>query len=599
MDAAGMQMRQNVWVEVVVLHSGDGYVLKKGAWSFQTWAARTREQLSKQLSRGIEERPQIKELVASMVFGVQGGGLETTRAWFRDAGTLHLFAVSGLNLSMLAGFLTLLLRMAGAGPRASALVAVPVLVFYAGVTGLGTSCVRALVAFLLWFGTEWVNRPAVSLNSLGAAALVLLFWDGNCLFQTSFQLSFGLVLVLNHASLPLTLWLRTWMEPDPLVPRKFWTPGQKRFVSWGGKGSEVVATTLLCWCAGWPWSVFVFHQVSPVSILANLLAVPLSFVTLALGFLALLFSPLGGVTPLLNQTNAKCVELLLRIVRWSGTLPGGHWAAASPGRVQPDLVVFDVGGGGAVLVRPEGKSWLWDCGSESQAGRMLLPALQQYGINKLDGLVLSHADSAHVGGAGAVFKTMSPDAFFKAPVKERSPQVKMLLQRLCGEGASLNYIEAQTQFPRAKFPNCEVLYPPSSLSASLADDQCVILRWSTPLWRILYTADAGLPAERWLLENARHSLAADVWIRGSHGREPTGSDDFVRAVHPRIVIVAGSHFDKNRQALGAWASKWNAEGVTVWLQEECGAVEAWSGTTNRLRSFLKGREISWTPLPMQ
>lgn len=592
-DVARFQMRQGVWVQVHVVHPQEARIMERGGWCLQTWAAQTRKDLSAQLLRGIEDRPQIHELIASMVFGIQGNALETTRNWFRDSGTLHLFAVSGLNLSMLAGFLAVVLRLLGAGPRATASVAVPVLALYAVVTGLGPSCIRALLASLLCFGTEWVNRPAVALNSLGGAALLLLLIDGNFLFQLSFQLSFGLVLVLNFAAVPLARWFRQKCEPDPLIPRKWWTAAQQRRVVWGGRGSEALASTLLCWCAGLPWGVCVFHQVAPVSIFTNLVAVPLSFVNLALGFLALLFAPLKGVTPALNRANAGCAEFLLELVHRSSLLPAGHWPVASLGKPQPSLVVFDVGDGGAVLVCAQNSKWLLDCGSENQAGRILLPALQQYGLRALDGLVLSHADSAHVGGTASVFEALSPSVIFKTPFKERSAQVKTLHQRLLSMGAPVAPISANTQLCPPG-PLCwEVLYPPSDLRASAADDQCLILRGDTPFWKILYTADAGLPAERWLLEHARPQLSADIWIRGSHGRELTGSEDFVKAVNPKVIIVAGSRFHKNPAPLEAWTQKWREQGVAVWRQEECGAVEGWSGNTNRLRSFLTGCEISW------
>ena len=171
--------------------------------------------------------------------------------------------------------------------------------------------------------------------------------------------------------------------------------------------------------------------------------------------------------------------------------------------------------------------------------------------------------------------------------------MKTLFQGLLAKGIPLSPISAQGQLSMADSQICEVLYPPADLQCSTADDQCLVLLWSTPSWRILYTADAGLPAERWLLEHAHNRLQADVWIRGSHARELTGSDDFVRAVHPRVVVVAGSRFRKQGEPLAEWARKWTAEGVTVWRQEECGAVQGWCGKTNRLRCFLSGNEISW------
>ncbi|RFC42573.1 MAG: beta-lactamase superfamily II [Verrucomicrobia bacterium] len=597
-DYAAFHSRQDVWAEVFLRHPSEGGVASTGGWRLQTWAAQTREVLSAQLLRGIEERPQIHELITSMVFGIQGHALQEERPWFRDSGTLHLFAVSGLNLSMLAGFLAFLLRLAGAGPRVAAVVALPLLVGYAVVTGLGTSCVRALCMSVLWLGVAWINRPVVGLNSLGAAALLLLLVDGNFLFEVGFQLSFGLVLALNLFCHPLTKTFRKALEPDALLPPKLWSLWQRRWIFWGGKGAEAISTAAVCWIAGLPWGLFVFHQIAPVSILANLVAVPLAFLNLALGFLGLLCAPLGPVTPALNRSNAACAKVLLDCVAWSSSLPGGHWPVGSPWRRTPSLVVFDAGEGGAILLGERGCHWLLDCGSTAHASQVLLPALALYGICKIDGLVLSHGDSAHVGGALPVFEKMSPPLVVKTAGKDRSPQVQKIEQGLLEAGAVLRRAHAGMALETPAPVICEILYPPPGLVPPVADDHCLIVRWSTPQWTILYTADSGFPSERWLLEHHPEKLRVDLWIRGSHGRETTGTDDFVRAVNPRLAIVAGSRFQQNQGALEAWALKWRRQGMAVWLQKECGAVEAWPGTTNRLRSFLSGQEFSWCAAPV-
>jgi competence protein ComEC len=140
---------------------------------------------------------------------------------------------------------------------------------------------------------------------------------------------------------------------------------------------------------------------------------------------------------------------------------------------------------------------------------------------------------------------------------------------------------------------CEILYPPAGLHPGVADDACLVVRWCTSQWKILYTADSGLPTERWLLENARNQLRADVWIRGVHTREPTGSEDFVNAVQPRLVLVSGSHFYRPSETLETWAAKWRERGIAVWLQQNCGAVVGWSGATNRVRAFVNHDTFGW------
>ncbi len=591
-DDAAFYQRQDLWAEAVVMNAAEARVTRPATgWELQTWANKGREAIAAQLLRGIESRPQTHALISSMVLGLHGDALQQTRLWFRDTGTLHLFAVSGLNLSMLAGFLAVLLRLAWMRPRLASFLALPVLAAYGVVTGLGPSCLRALVMSGMLLASEWIERPAIALNSLGAAALLLLLTDGNTFFQGGFQLSFGLVLMLLLGVRPLAARFRRALEPDPLLPKKLWSTKRRR-VLWGWRHvAEAVAVSLVAWVAGLPWSVVLFHQIVPVAILANLVAVPIAFVNLSLGFLALLCAPLGPVTPTLNKINATFAEALLTFIEWADALPGGHRSIAPPFSALPELVVFDMGEGGAVLLRQGGQTWLLDCGTEFQVRSILLPAFQRYGINRLDGLVLSHGDSAHIGGTLTLREALPIGCIFDTSLKDRSICRRHILQWLEASHANLRRVSAGETWKVAPQVCCEVLHPPPDLDAAVADDKVLVLRWSTPNWSLLYTADAGFPTERWLLEHAHEQLHADVWVRGTHAREATGTDAFVEAIGAKIVVVAGARAHGEQAATRAWAEHWRSQGTAVWLQEECGAVEGWSKGGGRFRGYLDAREL--------
>jgi beta-lactamase superfamily II metal-dependent hydrolase len=139
----------------------------------------------------------------------------------------------------------------------------------------------------------------------------------------------------------------------------------------------------------------------------------------------------------------------------------------------------------------------------------------------------------------------------------------------------------------------EILFPPGGVRASLADDKGLVVRFSTQSWSLLYTADAGYPTERWLLEHRPEQLHADVWVRGNHAREVTGTDAFVEAVNPGLIVVSGASFGQDSQGTRRWAEHWRARGKAVWLQQETGAIEGWGGTERRARAFLNGRELRW------
>jgi len=593
-DAAQFFMRQDLWFEAVLTRPLDGAVVEPNAqWRLATWAARCEKIISEQLRRGIESRPQTHALISSMVLGVHSGSLLEARPWFRDTGTLHLFAVSGLNLTMLATFIAVILRIVCIGPRLGAIIALPVLLGYGVATGLGASCVRALVMCLLILGAEWMQRPAVVLNSLGASALILLMYDGNTLFEGGFQLSFGIVLALVVLVRPLSTRLNHAFEPDPLLPKRLWSARQKRALAFAGFVVEALSVSFIAWIAGLPWSVWLFHQITPIGVLVNLVAVPVAFVNLALGFLAVLCAPFGPITPSLNRLNAHVAEWLLDFVKVASEIPGGHQAIANPFSQTPSLVVFDLVKGAAVLLRGKSGCWLLDCGSEPQARAVILPALQRYGVQRLDALILSHGNAAFVGGAVIAQDAFHPRSVVTARVTDRSPTLRHLLEWFTTNHAPLKTFVAGEYIVKSPSDTIEVLYPPNGGLEGNSEDKGLVLRWSTPHWSVLYTADAGFPTERWLLQNARAQLRSDVWIRGNHSREVTGTSAFLQAVNPRLIVVSGSLVGPQRYARESWMEEQRKHGTPVWLLEDCGAVEGWADSSLKFRAVFSGTGFRW------
>ena len=593
-DMAGLWQRRGFWVEAFVSHPQDWERLSgPGFWEPLEWAARGRAWIADALARGIENQPQEHALIASMVLGVRGAGLRQAEAWFRETGTLHLFAVSGLNLSMLAWLLGTGCRIAGAGQRLRAVLTMALLVVYAVAVGLGPSCLRALVGTLLLLGCVWVERPSVAYNNIGAAALLLLFADTNNLFHGGFQLSFGLVLALLWIATPLGRSMAKFSQPDPLLPRKLWTLQQRWWVRLCVSLCATLAASLVAFVGGLPWSYLAFHLVSPAGIALNLVVLPLAFGILSLGLLSVFSAPLGPIAPWLNGVNALLAGLLLDLVHFGTTLPGGHWAVASPFLKRPDFVVFDAGEGAALLLDVQAKPWLLDCASAAQFDSLLLPGLRFYGLSRLEGLLLSHGDAAHIGGALATQRVFQPRQFVAPDAQDRSRTRKQLTATLEASGHAPRLVAAGETLQHPPAPTVEILYPPTGSQASLADDKGLVVRFSTAHWSLLYTADAGFPTERWLLEHSPDRLQADVWVRGSHSREATGTEEFVQAVNPALIVVAGAPFGRDVAAVRRWAEQCRSHGRTVWLQQETGAVEGWVGRERRVRAFLTRSELRW------
>src|SRR5207244_8109054 len=99
----------------------------------------------------------------------------------------------------------------------------------------------------------------------------------------------------------------------------------------------------------------------------------------------------------------------LGLVHLFAQIPGGHYYVEHP-RVSEDakarITVLDVGAGAAVHLRTQGADWLFDCGSERDYERVVRDYLHAAGVNRLDGLLLTHVVSLHIGGVATLLGSL-------------------------------------------------------------------------------------------------------------------------------------------------------------------------------------------------
>jgi competence protein ComEC len=606
-------------LEAEVFDALDARILHKGHPSWiEEGSARLRQALVDQLGRGLENQPQLHALLSSMVLGLQPGdlGLSHWREAFRTTGTLHLFAVSGLNLSLLAALLGWGLQGFPGSERRSAAAIALLLLLYAGATGWSVSCLRALLMACLLLGRCLVARPVSPLNSLGAAALLLLLWDTNTLFDWGFQLSFALVLALILLTPSVARHLLRPALPDPLLPKPLWSPFQRGRVSIANWGTQALAANFTAWLACLPWAVLAFEQISLIALLTNLLAAPIAFFNLTLGFAAIGCAPLGPITPWLNQCNAHGASLLVDWVQWSSRVP----AAALPIRwfkKAPLFAALDLQGSPCLLLHTGTASVLLDCGSRHQTAHTVLPALRHFGVQSLDALILCRPAADSIGGALDLFEQIPVGRVLDSSLKSSSKTRKDLHQWLGALHQPISKLSAGDCLPLGKDARIEVLYPPREAAGPLADDKGLVLRVCLPQAVLLYTGAAGFPTERWLLEHCRNQLPADVWIRGSHSRDPTGCPEFVEAVHPRAILVAQPSWRKKTPVNSEFSTPLKrpqsadaedlpepspslsnpgiARDIPVFLQARCGAVLGEMKRQQfRIRGYRSSQSLQWS-----
>lgn len=541
-DLAGWLKRRGVLSQITVQNLKDTRVLEAtgGHW-LVALSHRFRKWTQQQLRLDLERDDRVAAIISSMVLGTQDEAADQLAEAFRQTGTFHLFAVSGFNVAILAILVQQLLQPFGLHRgRMSPVIIIPILVFYALVTGLGASSVRATLMAAVLLAAAWSDRPARLLNSLGAAALFILAWDTHQLFNAGFQLSFFVVFSLLALANVIHHWIRPIGAPDAFLPRALWSRPRVLADKLRLQITALLAASIAAWVGSGPLMLYHFNYLTPVGVLANLVAVPLATVILGLGILTLLGAWASTAwAAMINNTNWLVTKILLASVNFFAAIPGGHFHYTWPSlgaKPECEIVVHDFDRSSAIIVRAGAETWLFGCGHGSDFERGLRPALFARGLDGVTGLVVTVPTSAHLGAADALLAQFTVERLIDSPLAARLPDRNRLHERLADarRGKSI-YARGQTIFLDGGIA-AKVLYPPAGLERRLSDDQALVIRLHLPNGRrVLFMSDSGFATERWLIDN-EPDLRSDVLVFGQHSRDLTGTPEFVRAVAPKGII---------------------------------------------------------------
>lgn len=142
---------------------------------------------------------------------------KTTSQSFREGGTFHILVISGLQITFIGGLLILLFRQFTRSKFRQFILASALLWAYTIAVGADAPVVRAALMFTILHFSFVIYRQGTLLNSLGAAALIILVWQPSQIFNQSFQLTFMCVAAIVAMAFPLLEKLRTIGEWRPTI----------------------------------------------------------------------------------------------------------------------------------------------------------------------------------------------------------------------------------------------------------------------------------------------------------------------------------------------------------------------------------------------
>jgi len=498
-------------------------------------------------------------------------GAMTPERWqlLLDTGTSHLLAISGMNISLVAGmtyFLTLYLWRLSAwlclrvpSARAASIVALIAGFGYALLAGFSIPTQRAVIMLAVVMGALILDRTSRPGHTLAVALIAVLVWSSTAVLSAGFWLSFAAVGIIVYS-----------LRGRP--------PSQSHWRQSGRlQGALTVGLA--------PLTLFFFQRAPLISFFANLVAVP--WIGLVIGPLVLVAVSLLPVAPglagfLLNAADYG-VDLLWEVLELLAALPFAQWhqapvgwtllpaaigmiwllaprgwparwlglllllpmAMVVPARPAPGaytITLLDVGQGLAAVIETRRHVLVYDTGPRfsdyfNAGDAAVIPYLRRRGIERIDILVISHGDNDHSGGTAAVLAAFPVTKLLTSAPRQFAP----VRATRCHAG----------QRWRSDGVRFEILHPPSVDPSSIkpspvqpwasSNNRSCVLRVASAGGAVLLPGDIEADAERALVRAHVGPLASDVLVIPHHGSATSSSAKFIEAVDPELALVSTAY----------------------------------------------------------
>lgn len=574
---------------------------------------RLRQTVLFSLNQQLADHP-VRGIVTALAVGHRAAISPQQWQIFRQTGTSHLVAISGLHVGLIAGLVFFLvswcwrhlgrLPLYFAAPRAAAVAAILVAAVYAALAGWSLPTQRALIMVSVAMLALIFQRAVAPGRTLALALLLVLCYDPLAVLAPGLWLSFGAVAVI--------LFVITGHSFRHSLHQRLWA-------KWG-RAQWFVSLGLF------PLLITFFQQASLISPLANLFAVPLvSMLVVPLVLLGVAITVLlPQVGTFLLKLAADLLLLMVEGLDWLAGLPLSQWIAPTPDmfvlclavtgtillllpRAWPlrwfglillvplvfnrptlpaqgefNFTLLDVGQGLSAVVQTRHHALVYDTGPRysqyfDTGSAVVIPFLWQQGIHQVDKLIVSHGDNDHIGGVQSVLA--------QVPVQQiLTSDAKLLnnpLSKPCLRGQAWQWDGVLFQ----------ILSPPVLNNHSQENNQSCVLHISSPMGAVLLPGDIEVGAERALLQQySPRDLNADILVAPHHGSKTSSSQAFLAAVRPKFVLFPIGYRNRYRFPNQAVVVRYETFAPEFFDSASHGAISFTAGSDGLLQSPVTWRQ---------
>ena len=504
---------------------------------------------------------------SALLLGDRSGITYPMNTAFKVSGISHIIAVSGLHVSILFGLIyTLLARRR----VLSCLIGIPVLFIFAAVVGFTPSITRACIMQSLMLIAMVIDREYDGPTALAFAVMVMLAFNPLTILSVSFQLSVGCMLGIFLFSERIRQYMLNFVKikKERKLCNRLWK-GIAASVSVSASAS-VMTTPLVAYYFGcvsilgvitnlltlWVIS-FIFYglllclllsavSMSIAQLLAWIVTIPIQFVMKTATLISWL--PMSAayisnsyVIAWLIGAYAMFVVFLLQKKKQPKLLLTGIvftflltqlFSWIEPIRDDFRVTMLNVGQGQSILLQSDGKTFLVDCGGDDDetSADVTAEALLSQGISRVDGIIVTHFDTDHVGGVVHLLSRIRADRLILPDIKDETGVADLLAKSTNG---AVEYVQQNVLY---SFGSTEMtLFAPISDDSDNENSICILFQRED--CGILITGDRGVEGEMALLQT--HSIPeVDILVAGHHGSAGSTSQALIDATSPQYAFIS-------------------------------------------------------------
>ena len=470
---------------------------------------------------------------------------------YQDLGISHLFAISGMHVSLLSTMLLKLLKRLKVKENNRLKIVSCILLFYLFLTTFSVSILRAVLFFICFSFNKiyytYIDSKNIFLLVAAISLFINPFYIYDVAFIYSYSISFSLIVMANFIN------------------------------SFKSYFKSLFVTSLISFLVGIPTSLYFFNQLNFLSIIYNLFYVPfisyivfplalISFLVpqvlkvfeLSVSFLEFTASTLSkitfsklifcscniliyfiyiiliiGILKLISSSNKRVVLIFILLLVFHYFIPTLF--------DKNYLMMIDVGQGDSILIHSKGKNMLIDTGGietyqnksfkSSNDSKVVInttiPLLKKLGISKIDYLVLTHGDFDHAGEAINLIRNFNVDKIYLNQGKFNSLEKKIIMNH------KKTFQIAENDL--IKLGRISLI----SLNKAFDDenDSSTILLMYYKNIKILLTGDASVKSEKYILDT--YDLGhVDILKLGHHGSKTSTGEALLKEIRPSLGLIS-------------------------------------------------------------